>query len=368
MAEPLCPYFGTCGGCSFQHVDYEKQLEIKKEKLTKAIDFSEIQIFSNNSYNYRNRMDFVFGPQGLSLRKKQKWYEFVNVENCVISEEKLNILLKEVRNHFKNVEYFDPKKQTGLFRYAVIRTPKNDSSISFVLNEDSSRLTEAVDKIKEYAKISSANNILVTYVHSKTDESVSSNFFVVKGKEMLETDLGGKPFLFHVQGFFQNNTVMAEKMQEYCNQILKKYNTTNAHLLDLYGGVGTFGIINASLFKTAVIVENSEQSISCAKLNIEKNNLTKTTAIVLEDKQLKKLDLKTPLFMIADPPRSGMHPKTIEHINSIKPEVMIYISCNIEQLGKDLKKFKHHTIKSAAMFDLFPHTPHIEGIVELVKA
>lgn len=371
MAEPLCPYFGTCGGCSLQHLDYSSQLNNKKKLLAKLIGFEDIEVVNDNPYHYRNRMDFIFSPAGLGFRKKKDYKFIVPIEKCVISNEELNKLLSEVRSFFKGADYFDIVKKSGTFRYAVIRTPFGDSSISFVLNEDSSRINDATSKIEEFAKITSAKNIVVAYVPSNSDISISENYFVVKGNEFLKTTLYGKEFFFHSQGFFQNNSNMNEKMQEYCNKILSSYNKNNElknkYLLDLYGGVGTFGIINSHLFKRTTIVEKEENTIKVAKQNIEHNKLANVEAIAMEDRKIVKLNLKQPLFVIADPPRSGMHIKTISHLKEISPEVIIYISCNPEQLGKDVKKFKDYSITKATMFDLFPQTQHMESIVVLER-
>ncbi|MFQ5620526.1 MAG: 23S rRNA (uracil(1939)-C(5))-methyltransferase RlmD [Candidatus Nanoarchaeia archaeon] len=362
-----CPYFGKCGGCSSQHIDYKTQLENKKNMLAHTINFKDIHLVHDEPFHYRNRMDFIFHPKGIGLRAKGKWYHTVDVEQCIISNEKLNKLITEVRTHFKGVDTFDLKKNMGTFRFAVIRTPGDDSSISFVLNEDSTKLQEATDKIKEFAKTTSANNIIVTRVSPKTDASISEDYFVVKGEENLKETLHNKEFHFHAQGFFQNNTNMANKLQDYVQTLIKKHNTKDMHLLDLYGGVGTFGIINSDFFKSTTIVEDYKGSIEIANENIKINNSNNTRAIVMDAKQLRKVDLQQPLFVITDPPRSGMHHKTIQRLNYLEPEVIIYISCNPKQLGKELLKFPDYKIKSAAMFDLFPQTPHAEAVVELVR-
>jgi 23S rRNA (uracil-5-)-methyltransferase RumA len=375
MAEPLCRYFNSCGGCSAQHIDYSIQLENKRKSLATRIkvDINEITVFSDTEYNYRNRMDFIFHKGGLGLREKGKWYSIIDVDECAISGEKLNKLLQEVRAFFKNADYFDIIKKTGTFRYAVIRTPGDDSCISFVLNEDSSKLKEAIDKIKSFAEKTTANNVAVTYVPVNTDISISNNYFVVKGSDKLKETFLRKEFFYSVQGFFQNNTVMAEKMQEYVHGLLKNnelnkqqvHEQKNYHLLDLYGGVGTFGIINSEIFRTVTIVENDKNCIDSAQENIAHSNVKNAKAIVLDAKQLGRLELKQPLFVITDPPRSGMDEKTIIELKRLKPKLIIYISCNIDQLGKDIPKFKNYKIKSAAMFDLFPQTPHVEAVVEL---
>ena len=146
MVEPKCPYFNNCGGCSTQHINYEIQLANKKELVDSAIQNSgitnqskQIQIFSDNPYCYRNRMDFIFHPKGLGFRKKGKFYKIIDIGQCVISNDKLNALLKEVRDWFnqnrKHLDVFNTTKKPGTLRYAVIRATefKDDSSISFVL-------------------------------------------------------------------------------------------------------------------------------------------------------------------------------------------------------------------------------------------
>lgn len=367
MAEPLCKHFRTCGGCSSQHIDYPLQLENKKKMLAEAIKLNEIKVFSGKEYHYRNRMDFIFHQGGLGLRKKKQWWKTVDIDECLISNDRLNELFKEVINFFKGIDAFDVKRHTGSFRYAVIRTPGKDSSISFVLNSDSKNLAGAIEKIKEFATKTTANNIIVTYVKPNTDMSVSNDFFVVKGTDTLRETYLGKEFLFPVQGFFQNNSEMAEKMQGHCHELFKKYDTKNACLLDLYSGVGTFGITNAEMFKTVTMVESEKLSVETAGKNIEKNSIKNAKTTLLDAKHLKKVILENPLFVITDPPRSGMDPKTIEQLNNLKPEAIIYISCNITQLGKDILKLKGYSIRSAALFDLFPQTPHVEAIVELSK-
>jgi 23S rRNA (uracil1939-C5)-methyltransferase len=160
---------------------------------------------------------------------------------------------------------------------------------------------------------------------------------------------------------------MTEKMQEYCRALLQKYETGKAQLLDLYGGVGTFGIINAEVFQRVTIVESVPSSIQAAKQNIHANNVSNATAVLLDAKQLKKVQLAAPLFVITDPPRTGMDRKTIEQLNFLKPKVIVYISCNIQQTEKEIKQFKEYEIKSVALFDFFPQTPHSETVIELAR-
>ena len=360
----LCPYFGQCGGCLTQHLDYSQQLENKKKKLEKAVG-SEVAIFSFSEDHYRNRMDFIFHPRGLGLRVRNNFLKIVNIEQCLIADATVNLLLQETRAFFDKIDTFDLKKHTGVFRYALIRSTKaGDSAVSIVLNEDGEK-EAALEKIKQFS--TSANNVVAAFVPAKVDESFSERYIVVKGQDYLTEEFLGRKFQYPIQSFFQNNPIMAEKMHSYVRGLLEQYPTQKAHLLDLYAGVGCFGIINADLFADVLIVESVPASISFAEKNIIANVIKNAQAVVLDAQYLKRLHFDSPLFVITDPPRSGMYPKTIQHLNELQPEVIIYISCNVEQLGRDLLKFPGYKVKSVALFDFFPQTNHLEAVVELVK-
>jgi 23S rRNA (uracil1939-C5)-methyltransferase len=359
-----CSYFKICNGCSTQHIPYNLQLENKKKALSQRINFEEIEVFSGNEYNYRNRIDFIFNSNGPAMRAKKN--SVVNVKRCEICDERINNLLTEIKSNFTNVDYFNFKKKIGTFCYAVVRVAKNTKSISFVLNKESHKLGEAIEKIDEFAKKSSADLVIVTFTDPQKPNSITEDYNIIKGNDFLEENLLDFIFEYNVQGFFQNNLEVAKLMHKYCNSLLSKFKDKNMHLLDLYGGVGTFGIINSQYFKDVTIVEGFDKCIVSANENIKKNNLANCKTVVLDAKKLKTLELSQPLVAIIDPPRSGMHSETIATLNKLKPESIIYVSCNIVQLGKDVKKFKEYKINKAALFDQFPQTNHVEAIVELV--
>ncbi len=366
--EAKCPYFGLCGGCSLQDIPYSAQVENKKNILAKTIQKDDISTFTGPEYYYRQRMDFVFHPGGLGLRQKGRWYRVVDIEHCLIANEKLNQLLTEVREFFQGVDVFDLQQKEGAFRFAVIRTPPTDSSISIVVNKESPRLKEASEKIKEFATTTAANNVMITYVPPNRDVSVSEEFEVIKGSPLLREELLGYSFWYPVQGFFQNNHVLTEKLQLYCQEILqeKKEENQEAHLLDLYAGVGTFGIINAHLFKKVFLIENHFPSHEAAQMNMVDNKCQNIEDILHDAKNLNQIILPQPLVVIADPPRSGIHPRTLKYLNRIRPQQIIYISCNVKQLRIDLQLLSNYRVKRSALFDFFPHTPHMEAVLELV--
>ena len=160
-------------------------------------------------------------------------------------------------------------------------------SVSIVLNKQSSRLSEAEEKVRQFAESTTAKNVLITYIKAKSSQSIGEEYEVVKGSDMLEETIMGKTFHYSAQGFFQNNSVMAEKMHEYVHEILKSYSNRGSNgcfdgcnktptgaptepqrsLLDLYGGVGAFGIINADLFHKADRTPRPKRYIQKADLD-----------------------------------------------------------------------------------------------------
>ncbi len=347
--SPLCPYFSKCSGCQTQHLPYPLQLENKRKALAASIGFtdsaiSDILVFPSSPYGYRTRMDFIAWKNGIGLRARSG--ALLDVACCPISSQAIQSLLTELRS------FFSVDKRKGI-KGAYLRSPPDGSGIVFIL-EDAGPL----EAIREFASASSAKNIIACH-----DNETS----VIKGSSLLSETLMGKKFFFPMAGFFQNNHEIAEKMHAYVHALLQKHSTKDACLLDLYAGVGTFGIINASLFSSVKMLESYKPAVDAAAMNIKENNITDAEAICLEARQLNRLKLPAPLLVITDPPRSGMEPKVIDSLKKARPEVIVYISCNIRQLGKDIRKFKSYTLKSAAMFDMFPQTNHVEAVVELAQ-
>ncbi|MBI4146742.1 23S rRNA (uracil(1939)-C(5))-methyltransferase RlmD [Candidatus Woesearchaeota archaeon] len=369
MEEPPCPYFGTCGGCTSQHIEYEEQVKKKTEFVQKLFPKVPIRTTFDQPYHYRNRMDFTFTKKGIGLREKGSWEKLLPIEQCPISNEQLNTRLAEVQQWTKNnpVNPFDVVTQTGTLKYVVIRTPRNTNSITFILNKESPNMEEQIMLIKKFAETTTAKNILIGTIGAKTDMSISEELTVIKGDEMLSETLCNKTITYHSQAFFQNNTKMAEKMIEHVKELAIGNSQLDVRktLVDLYGGAGTFGICLADRFDKTIIIDNSKQNITCAQQNIVANKLTNTFAICADAKALA--DHTEEITLIVDPPRAGLHPKVIKTINQLKPKTIIYISCNPKQMAQDIARLTEYKIDSLAVFDLFPQTEHVEAVAKLTS-
>jgi tRNA/tmRNA/rRNA uracil-C5-methylase (TrmA/RlmC/RlmD family) len=329
-----CPYFGKCAGCRLQHTPYERQIENKLKQVRSALGFDDVKAYFSSAFGCRNRMDFFFGKPAIGLRDRAG--KIIDIEMCAIANSTVRRLFAEIRAGFRN-----PCKA---FSGAIVRAPCSDSGIVFVLDSRSSKIREAVKQVRNFS--TSAKNVVI-----KCDD----NIFAVKGSEYLQAEYLGKRFTFPAEGFFQNNDAVAEMMHRHVRQMLGKYDTGGAELLDLYAGAGTFGSINADMFSKVCLFESS-----CLAQNLPEN-----CAFYHKDaEQVRNLKFSRPVYVITDPPRTGMSMKVIEHLRSLKPEVIVYVSCNLMQVRKDILKLGCR-IKSAAMFDMFPHTYHIETVAEL---
>jgi 23S rRNA (uracil-5-)-methyltransferase RumA len=355
MKEPLCKYFGICGGCDTQHIEYSVQLQNKVKNIAALLKVKneDIKVFQDKEFEYRNRMDFLFSQYCIGLRGKNK--KVIGIEMCPISSLAVNKLLDDVRRFFLDINI------SRAIKYAVVRASKT-SSIGFIINEDSKQRDQAFELIKEFSLRTKADNVVVGYVPHLSEESTSLKFKIIKGKDVIEEELLGKKFLYHSQAFFQNNSKVAEKMIGYVKELLSG---KNGHLVDLYGGVGTFGLCNE--FDKITIIEEHPLSVECARKNILINNVKSAEAIVLDAKKIDKIKVLRPLHVITDPPRTGMDLVAIKRLTDLKPETIIYVSCNPTQFRKEFLKFAKagYSIKSVAMFDMFPQTNHTEMVVEM---
>jgi 23S rRNA (uracil-5-)-methyltransferase RumA len=371
MTTPACPYFGVCGGCQNQHITYEQQVENKRQRLQYLLQQhyqGTITAHTGESYGYRNRMDFIIGPNTVGFRTQDP-KKLVDVVLCPISEPRLNTLLAEVRTWLAKakIEPYDARRKTGTFKYAVIRIA-DTTTISFMLNEDSSQLSKAVDAIKLFAPTSTADNICIAYTTNQQDESVSLESYAVKGEEYLLSTFCGKQLEFHSQGFFQNNTVVAEQMVHYVKTLIAEHNATQRTLIDAYGGVGTFGVVLADMCKEVISIESYPPGTESCKRNIARNNIQNMRAVNEDAGNMKKLALPADAIYLLDPPRSGLGEKMLRYLLEYKPTTIIYVSCNPTELSKELVSLsKYYTVQNVALFDMFPQTNHIECIVTLEK-
>jgi tRNA (guanine6-N2)-methyltransferase len=384
MRTPPCPYYTRCGGCSAQEYPYAEQLTQKRDRLAGilGVNSEDIPVYSGPEFGYRNRIDVAFRPGGTGFREKGRWDSVVDIEHCKIAEPAVNRLLGEIRREFGGLDPFDPETHNGTFRYAVIRSSLLERSVTFILNKDSPAKHRGYERIRAWSGSTTADHVLVGEVEAETDRSVCDDYTIVKGSDHIQEILCGHRIRYHTQGFFQGNRGAAEILIERARKNLSDTIATirgtasppegyHPELLDLYGGVGVFGVSLSDMFGAVTVIENHSGSISCALENMQAAGVNRARGYVRDAADLNGIPFSaspsTPVYVVTDPPRTGMHPAAIRRVCRLAPQVILYISCNPDRLAEDIPRFREYTPERIELVDLFPQTPHMEALVLLVR-
>lgn len=351
--EPLCPYFGKCGGCHFQHIDYTEQLNQKSNILRetlKKIGNIEIEnlngIIYDEPYYYRNRVKFKVRDKELGFVGVDE--DFIKIESCPISSKAINDLipfLKEFAKHFNpswiSVFYSDTQKEY-MIKFA---------SYDYIDKEK-------VKKFKEHLTPKNVVGITLVKDDKREDKVIFSIGVLFTFIELLEIK-----YRISVNSFFQVNVRVAQKLLQ---TLLDKENNFDK-VLDDYGGVGLFGLHLAKRSNSVDIADINKSSINDAEYSAKINNITNAFFYAQNSYTfLKKSLSKHANLLVLDPPRSGLSKEELELVLLGKPDYIWYISCEPSSLARDLKLLKQkYRIKEIYMADMFPQTYHIETAVKL---
>ncbi|TAK03761.1 23S rRNA (uracil(1939)-C(5))-methyltransferase RlmD [Patescibacteria group bacterium] len=383
--KPTCPYAGTCGGCKWQHMGYERQLAEKLAGIRDAFEkagltcpVSSVMPCPDPLY-YRNRMDYVFGRNGeLGLKQPNKWWATLDLETCYLLSEESVEVTRRVREWTRKtgLPFWDAKTQTGFFRYLVIREGKNTGERMVMIVTARPEAPQAHQALQELPALldNLATSVIWGINPHLTDLSIAHEIIPLKGNPWIHERVNGVSYKITPNAFFQTNTVMAAKLQDtvrdFCGDLSGKT------LLDLYCGSGFFSLALARdplmlpLSKGEVArvigIELSAEAIECAKENAVANGITAEYFA----SSAEAFDWKgyAPDVVILDPPRAGMHPKVIETILEAAPPVLVYVSCSYTRFIQEFTKLgDKYVLDSATALDLFPQTPHVECVFKLVR-
>ncbi len=399
----ICKHFGKCGGCQLQNLSYEEQLELKKKNIEFFFDRKLDEIIpSPKQFYYRNRMDYVIGEKEgnvvVGLKEKGKWWEIVDLEECLLMSkeaDKIKNLFREFANNNK-LPAWDLKKHKGLLRYLIIREGKFTNERMVVINTSNDYLNkgfssnkkenlseEEKEKEKEieglflkFLEILEGNKIKVTsFIHginnTITDISFNYQVNVLKGEKYIKESLMNYKFLIGPNSFFQTNSYTADLMVKKVNELIEEINKEN--LIDLYCGEGTFSIPYHDKFEKILGIELNKESIELYKENLKLNKINSDKFKLISssvEKAIKKEEIKKffgkDSLLIVDPPRSGLTEKVVKTIKNSQIDTMIYISCNYKTQYRDIKMLGFE-IEKLIMVDQFPQTTHVETIALLKR-
>ncbi len=373
-----CPYFGTCGGCFLQNIDYEHQMLVKQQLLQKMFDTALVHVdipcpvSSPEQWMYRNRMDFPIGETGeVGLKAEGRWRDVLDLSVCFLQSETSVKIMQEVREWLvcNNIKGWNATRQCGYARYVVIREGKNTNErmVMLVTHLDTSAI--AVDLPYAYADLVTRLKPYVTSLYHVinprvTDVSFGDEMRLLYGQEFLRETVHGITFFISPFSFFQTNTHSAGQLQTYVVDIV----SSSKRILDLYCGSGFFSLPLARKGLSVVGVELDVASIDMAKKNARENNIHGVEFIAIDAKDVcATLVCGQYDTILVDPPRAGLHPKVIEALLRARPSELLYVSCNPAQLLKELPQLlTRYRIKSLQTFDMFPQTPHVEIVIHLI--
>lgn len=392
--EAACPHFADCGGCTYQSLSYEDQLQLKagqvKELLDEAIlkkgytyEFEGI-LPSPRVYGYRNKMEFSFGdaykdgPLSLGMHKRGSFYDIVTVEDCRIAEKDFCVILQATLDFFREqqVDFYHKMQHIGYLRHLLVRKGARTGELlaALVTTTQLEAETEGpmLEAWKQRLLALPLEGRLVGVLHIKNDSLAdvvqNDGTDILYGQDHFQEELLGLHFRISPFSFFQTNSLGAEVLYEKARSYVGE--TRDKVIFDLYSGTGTIAQMLAPVAKQVIGVEIVEEAVEAAKVNAALNGLTNCDFIAGD--VLKVLDdiEEKPDFIMLDPPRDGIHPKALEKIIAYGVDHLVYISCKPTSLARDLDLLQErgYRVVKAGCVDMFPWSANVESVVLLSRS
>lgn len=396
-----CTYFGTCGGCKQQDLDYSSQLNYKHGQVKdiferiggfKSFEFNSI-VPSEKIYFYRNKMEYSFSDRrwltadeiasgtefdrsfSLGLHIPGMFDKVLDIHECFLQSELSNSVLNFTREFFVNqgIDIYSTKTHTGYLRNLVIKTAHHtdDFMVNLVTSTDDEQLMSAYTTALIAAM--PAVTTVVNNVNTKKAQIATGEYEkVYYGPGYIYDSIGSYRFRISANSFFQTNTLQAEKLYQTAMNFgaFQK----DEVIYDLYSGAGTISIFASGHVREVYAFETVEAAVADAEENKILNGIDNVHFITadLNKSFLDKIKLNSipsPDAVILDPPRSGMNPVTVADVVKLEPEKIVYISCNPATQARDIKLFnaEGYSLMKVKPVDMFPHTYHIENVALLVK-
>ena len=382
---PSCPHFGQCGGCTYQGLKYEDQLKLKESQVKRVLDQAingeyEYQGIKASPVSecYRNKMEYTFGdeykdgPLSLGMHKRGGFYDIVRVSECRIVHEDYGRILDATVEYMasRNIPYYHRMRHEGYLRHLLIRRAAYTEEIMVALVTTTQLdidMTEYRDMLLGLALEGKIVGILHTYNDSLADVVKSDRTEVLYGRDYITEKLLGMEFKISEFSFFQTNTKSAEVLYSVARDYIGDLGGSDKVVYDLYSGTGTIAQMMAPVSGRVIGVEIVEEAVEAAKENAKLNGLDNCEFIAGDVLEVLDNIAQKPDFIILDPPRDGVHPKALRKIIDYGVDRMIYISCKVTSLARDLEMLQYsgYRVEKAVAIDQFPTSSHVESVVLL---
>ncbi len=393
--DAFCEYFGTCGGCKWQHMGYEHQLQFKQQQvidqLTRIgkVQLPEITpiLAAPETQFYRNKLEYTFSHlrwldsrdmdvedqgelRGLGFHVPGRFDKVVDINKCWLQPDPSNKIRNAIRKFAVDNDYsfFNIRVQEGLLRTLIIRNTMIGELmviVTFFENDG-----EKIEKILQFLKTTFPEiTSLMHAINQKGNDSIGDQEVILySGKDYIIEDFEGIKFKIGPKSFFQTNSKQALELYKITRDLAGIQKDDIVY--DLYTGTGTIANFVAHQAMKVVGVEYVPEAIEDAVVNSQINGINNTIFFAGDMKDVLTADFigqhGRPTIVITDPPRAGMHEDVINRILEAEPKVVVYVSCNAATQARDLQLMssKYKVVKAQAV-DMFPHTHHTESVVKL---
>lgn len=396
--EPFCPHFGTCGGCKWQNLPYEKQLAFKQQEVIdnlQRIGKVELQhifpvIGSPKIRDYRNKLEFTFCNKRFLTREEIAegadiertpavgfhvpglFDKVVDITECHLQGSPSNEIRNFIRQYAlqNGLSFFDLRNQEGFLRTLIIRTTSTGETMVIVAffyedRETREKLLKAL--LQQFPGITS----LMYVINEKANDTLTDQEIICyHGQDHIFEEMEGLKFKIGPKSFYQTNSEQAYHLYARTRELAGL--TGKETVYDLYTGTGTIANFVARQAARVIGIEYVPEAIEDAKINSALNQITNTTFYAGDMKDvLNENFIAThgqPDVIITDPPRAGMHPDVVATLLKAAPDRIVYVSCNSATQARDLQLMDaSYQVMAVQPVDMFPHTHHVENIVLLQK-
>jgi len=382
--EPRCPYYGKCGGCQLQHIDYLEQLKQKKALVEEAFekyydgDLKDIvvrdTIGMEKPWHYRNKTQLPVrhdGEKVVTGMYAKDSNKMVFIDECLIESELISNAMKSILKYLTkaNIDVYNPKFRQGTLRYIVLRGFEDTKEIqaTFVLTKEDKRLEKI---LKDVIKIENIKSVLYTINSDpKSIEIISDKVILLAGNEKINGTLGKLEFKISPDSFFQLNSSQTIKLYD---EVKKAGNFTGKEkVVDLYCGIGSIGLYLADSVEKIYGVDINKANIKNAKefaLNNGIDNAEFFCGNILPHLSKFESEGYKADVLIVDPPRRGMELQVLNYLQKSKIKKIIYVSCNPSTLAKNINHLqRNYKVSYIQPLDMFPNTANVETVVLLTK-
>lgn len=394
--EPFCEHFGVCGGCRWQHLPYQEQLNAKQQQVEDAlhriakVEMPEITpiLGSEQTVAYRNKMEYTFSnKKWLTWEQMRSGEEFadrdaagfhipgafdkvLDINRCHLQDDLGNRLRLHVKQYAREhgLSFFDLRAQTGLLRTMMIRiVSTGEVMVVLSFGEDNpGQIKGVLDDLRtSFPEITS----LMYVVNTKANDTIADlDIQLHSGRAYIEEEMEGLRFRIGPKSFYQTNSHQAYNLYKVAREYAGL--TGEELVYDLYTGTGTIANFVAPQARKVIGIEYVEDAIRDAKLNAEVNRLANTDFYAGDMKDVLTDEFVAahghPDVMIVDPPRAGMHADVVNVILNAEPSRIVYVSCNPATQARDIALLDaKYRVTAIRPVDMFPHTHHVENVVRL---